>query len=89
MLKQVFVIEGEAKTWEEAISLTSTMLLENRCVKETFLKSCIKREIAFPTGLPTQVPVAIPHTDPAHVNQNAVCVLRLKNSVMFKYGRSG
>ena len=37
----------------------------------------------FPTGLPTNVAVAIPHTDAVHVIENAVCILKLKKKVLF------
>ena len=60
---EIVVIDGEAKTWEEAIHLTAGALLEKGYVKDTFEENCIKREKVFPTGLNTELPIAIPHTE--------------------------
>lgn len=83
MISNVFVIEGAVKTWEEAIDLTFNKLYEEKCVKETFLKGCIERENKFPTGLPTEIPVSIPHTFAEHVLVPAICVLKPENPVRF------
>ena len=82
-LKKVLIIEGDASNWQEAISLTADELFNNGCVKNTFKENCIPREKQFPTGLPTNVAVAIPHTDAIHVIENAVCILKLKKKVLF------
>ena len=52
---EIVVIDGEAKTWEEAIHLTAGALLEKGYVKDTFEENCIKREKVFPTGLNTEL----------------------------------
>ena len=82
-LKKVLIIEGDASNWQEAISLTADELFNNGCVKNTFKENCILREKQFPTGLPTNVAVAIPHTDAIHVIENAVCILKLKMKDLF------
>ena len=69
-------IEGEAKDWEEAISLCGQ-------ADKTFMKACIEREKEYPTGLPSEVPVAIPHSKVDGIKDNCVCFLRLKNPVRF------
>lgn len=51
--------------------------------KSTWLEAVIKRESEFPTGLPTLIPVAIPHTDSVHVNANGVGFFKLKNPIEF------
>ena len=84
MENNVYVIEREASDWEEAILITSCLLYKNGCVKENFAEKCIEREKVFPTGLPSKVPVAIPHTDGSYVIKPAVCMLRLTNPVLFK-----
>lgn len=43
----------------------------------------LARENAYPTGLPTPVPAAIPHTDPAHVLQPGLAVASLAEPVEF------
>jgi len=84
MDNNIYVIEGSPQDWEEAIYLTYHELQEQNCVKESFLDACIEREKNFPTGLPTRIPVAIPHTDTEHVLCSSACLLKLKNPVSFK-----
>lgn len=79
----IMVIDGNAETWEDAISLSADTLYENKYVKKSFKDACIKREREFPTGLPSVFPVAIPHTDAKHVNKDCLCFLRLKKGVDF------
>lgn len=82
-MTELFVIEGEAKCWEDAIRQTSDVLLEKGCVKDDFYESCVKREKVYPTGLTEYCPVALPHTSKDHVDKQAICVLRLKEPVKF------
>ena len=83
MIENVFVIDGSPDNWEECLKLTYQKLLSEGCVKESFLTGCIEREKVFPTGLETEIPVAIPHTDAIHVISPAVCLLRLEKPVSF------
>lgn len=55
-------IEGEAKDWEEAIRLCGQAIADAGYADETFMNACIEREKEYPTGLPSEVPVAIPHS---------------------------
>src|SRR5690606_39865721 len=43
----------------------------------------LKREREFPTGLPTDIPVALPHTDPEHVNRAGIGIATLEHPVDF------
>ncbi len=45
-----------------------------------FMNACIEREKEYPTGLPSEVPVAIPHSKVEGIKDNCVCFLRLKKS---------
>lgn len=83
MNSNVYVIEGKPRNWKEAIRRTSKVLFKNKCVTDGFFDSCIKRELEFPTGLNTLLPVAIPHTDDGDVLQTSVCLMRLKKPVKF------
>jgi PTS system galactitol-specific IIA component len=83
MIKELIGIEKDANTWEEAIRFTSDALLGKRYVKSSFYQACVDREKKFPTGLPTAVPVAIPHTDAGHVNVPSVCLMHLARPVPF------
>lgn len=83
MLKEIIVLDAEVDTWEDALRVTYEELYKYGFVRESFYRACVERERIFPTGLPTNVPVAIPHTDPEHVIVPSVCVLRLKHPVAF------
>ena len=54
-------------------------------VKDTYCNAVLERELIYPTGLNTgDIKVAIPHTDPVHVNSAGISVATLKNRVEFK-----
>jgi PTS system galactitol-specific IIA component len=54
-------------------------------VTELYHDAVIKREEAYPTGLPTGIiNVAIPHTEPEYVKEAAICLGILKRTVNFK-----
>ncbi|SBV97148.1 putative Phosphoenolpyruvate-dependent sugar phosphotransferase system, EIIA 2 [uncultured Eubacteriales bacterium] len=76
-------ISDKADNWEDAIVKTSRALFDAGFVTEEFGSQCIKREREYPTGLGTQIPIAIPHTDSAFVHTSAICVLALESQVPF------
>ncbi|MGI5912884.1 MAG: PTS sugar transporter subunit IIA [Syntrophomonadaceae bacterium] len=79
-----FAIKGSASTDEEAIKLCADKLYEEGCVTDQFANNCIRREKKFPTGMPSELPVAMPHSEAAGVVENAVCVLVLDKPVNFR-----
>lgn len=83
MLTDVLVIDGNPETYEEALKLTFSALHDKGYVEEGFLVGCIEREKVFPSGLEMEIPVAIPHTNPEHVKEPALCVLRMAKPVLF------
>ena len=76
-------IEGEAKDWEEAIRLCGQAIADAGYADETFMNACIEREKEYPTGLPSEVPVAIPHSkvdsDEESIETTAVFNLAIKD----------
>jgi len=84
LINDILIIDGRPETWEEALEYTFNALHEYGYVKKSFLSACIEREKKFPTGLPTKIGVAIPHTDAKHVITPAICVLRLGKPVLFQ-----
>ena len=82
-MDQIYIIEGNAKDWREAIWITSEELQRHGCVTDDFYYSCIKREEEFPRGLTENCPVAIPHTTKEKVKKQAICVLRLQKAIKF------
>ena len=69
---------------KEVIKQMASALEEEGYVKDTFADAIVKRESIYPTGLPVgEINVAIPHTDPEHVNNAAVCLGILDKPVTF------
>ncbi len=74
----------QAADAKAAIELLTAALVESGYAEPEFSVDVWKRELAFPTGLPTQpVAIAIPHADPDHVNNSAVCIGVLATPVEF------
>ncbi|WP_455136739.1 PTS sugar transporter subunit IIA [Thermophilibacter sp.] len=82
-MAEIYALEGDASTWEEALKVTADELLARGCVRPDFYESCVEREREYPTGLTNACPVAIPHTTKDHVVREAIAVLRLRRPVEF------
>ena len=52
-------------------------------VEQSWLAAVVAREKEFPTGLPTPIPVAIPHTDSKYVKASGIGFFRLAQPVTF------
>jgi PTS system galactitol-specific IIA component len=63
---------GESR--EEALRTLAERLVAAGYASPGYAEDVITRERTFPTGLPTDPPVAIPHADPDHVLQPAIAV---------------
>lgn len=75
---------------EELLLQMSSRLEDSGAVRESFPDAVVARERRFPTGLPTPVPSAIPHTDPEHVRRPGIAVALLGGPVDFaEMGGSG
>ncbi len=83
-MTELFVLEGKAANWQEALAITAGKLLEEGCVCDDFYSCCVKREQEYPTGLTDACPVAIPHTSSDHVKRQSICALRLEQPVAFR-----
>jgi len=57
----MILTDCEAKSDVEVIKLLSGLEMEQGYVEEIFIEKIIEREKAYPTGLPTEVQIAIPH----------------------------
>ena len=77
-------IEGSAETAEEAIGLCGRALVDAGFVHEGFARGCIDREVEFPTGICSEIPVALPHCMSEDIVESAVCYLRLTAPVAFR-----
>jgi len=72
-----------ARRAEEAIEILSDKLRAQGYVDDDYSAAVIKREHEFPTGLPTPIPVALPHTDAGHCRRSALAVGILRAPVEF------
>lgn len=79
-----FTIRAGAKDNADAIALCASKLFEEGCVTSEFGSNCIRREENFPTGLPSAIPVAMPHSEVEGVKEDALCLLILNEPVTFK-----
>lgn len=77
------VIHGSARDSTEAIRLCGNALVRAGIVGPSFAQGCIAREKEYPTGLPSDEPVAIPHCSDASIKKDAICVLFLDHPVVF------
>lgn len=74
----------KAVTQQEVFERMAAPLLAAGHVKPEFAEFVGRREQDFPTGLPLgDVAIAIPHTDPEHVNDAAVSIATLEHPIEF------
>ncbi|MGN1377785.1 MAG: PTS sugar transporter subunit IIA [Dorea sp.] len=78
------VIHGSASDKEEAIGMCADALYKAGIVRSQFGQRCIEREQEYPTGLPTEIPTAIPHVKDEGITENTICFLRLDKPVTFR-----
>lgn len=76
--------DGSAATAQDAIRLCGDALEKAGCVTGAFAQGCIDREADYPTGLCTQIPVALPHCKSDAILHSALCYLRLNEPVEFR-----
>lgn len=75
----------EANNYNDVLTFIADTLYEKGYVKETYKEALLKREENFATGLPTEpIGIAIPHSDPEHVNKPCIIIVQLKNTVKFR-----
>lgn len=69
----------------DAINQTAKILLNKGLVKESYIEAIKKREESFPTGLKFEnYGIAIPHTDPEHVINEAILINILEKPIKFE-----
>ncbi|MBS5989190.1 PTS sugar transporter subunit IIA [Anaerococcus hydrogenalis] len=83
--EDLIFIDLDCDSREELIKYISDQMMNVGKVKDTYCNAVLERELIYPTGLNTgDIKVAIPHTDPVHVNSAGISVATLKNRVEFK-----
>jgi PTS system galactitol-specific IIA component len=84
------IVGLEADDAPAALRALSARLREIGAVTDAFEAAVLRREDRHPTGLPTLVPAAIPHTDPEHVLTPGFAVAIPEHPVAFgEVGSSG
>lgn len=84
----VVIFEDEMSRGE-VIRQLAARLEAGGYVKETFADSVLAREEIFPTGLPMEVGMAIPHTNAECVKRNALAIAVLRHPVTFEQMGAG
>lgn len=83
--EEVALLDLETTNSTDTLSALADALYQKGVVKDTYKAAVIDREEHFATGLLGEyVGVAIPHTDPEHVNKAQIAFARLKEPVHFK-----
>ncbi|MBI3430289.1 MAG: PTS sugar transporter subunit IIA [Actinobacteria bacterium] len=67
----------------DALGKIATCGYQLDLVEQSWLAAVVDREKEFPTGLPTPIPVAIPHTDSKYVKASGIGYFRLAQPVTF------
>lgn len=84
------IVGLEADDAPAALKALSARLRELGAVTDSFEAAVLLREERQPTGLPTFVPAAIPHTDPEHVLTPGLAIAIPRDPVAFgEIGSSG
>lgn len=69
---------------DELFAVMASRLGDLGRTRDTFLRGLIERETNYPTGLPVNGGVAIPHTDAEHVICDSISIATLAEPVGFR-----
>ncbi|GHE12262.1 PTS sugar transporter subunit IIA [Klenkia taihuensis] len=83
LTEDLALVHPEVTGTEDLLRLMAEQARRAGRVHDTFADAVVARERRFPTGLPTPVPAAIPHTDAGHVAEAGVVVALLARPVEF------
>lgn len=82
-LPETCLVNLAAPDAEQALRALAGRALAAGAVGDGFAEAVVVREHTYPTGLPTAVPVAIPHADAGHVTRPGFAVATLAAPVPF------
>lgn len=80
---ELCLVRPDVRDRETLLRLIARSAAEQGYVAATFEDALVERERVFPTGLPTPVPVAIPHTDSVHVLRPGLAAALLAEPIPF------
>lgn len=67
----------------QVLTALANRVVDGGFAQASLTSAVLTREASYPTGLPTPIPAAIPHTDPEHVLQPGLAVASLPQPVDF------
>lgn len=82
--KQNIYLNLDISQKDEFFDFISEKLYKGGFVKETYSQALKDREKEYPTGLPLEIGVAIPHTSSEYVNKDTFAVSVFKNPILFE-----
>ena len=83
LIKEFTNLSLSAMSDTQALTLIHDVGQAAGLIKPSWLEAALTREASSPTGLPTSIPVAIPHTDAEHCYQNGIGFFKLTKPVEF------
>ncbi len=84
LTERLVSLDVDASNRWEVIKLLCSKMRGEKLIKDNFLDNVIEREKAAPTGLPTEIGIAIPHTTGDHVIKSSIAMAQLKKPVTFQ-----
>ncbi len=83
---ELVFFDFEAEDREDFFKKLGKELGDRGYIKDTWYDAITTREANYPTGLACQaINVAIPHTDPEHLEKPYIAVIKPKKPVVFEY----
>lgn len=77
------VPKDEGTSFASLTRFVARHLEADGCVASSWVEAVLAREQLYPTGLPLEPPVAIPHADETHALKDALVVVRLAEPLAF------
>ena len=82
--ERIALFHRHAESRDEALKMLAEEFIKSGVAKDTFYEGIMSREKVFATGLSlNNMCVAIPHTDPEHVNRTQIGFMSLDAPVEF------
>ncbi|RIE16275.1 BglG family transcription antiterminator [Candidatus Cryosericum septentrionale] len=82
--ERLIFLQISVNSSREVIKLLGNVLIKNGFAKDGLVEDILSREKKFPTGINTDIPIAIPHTSPEFTIKKGLAIATLKNPVKFR-----
>jgi len=81
--ERLIFLQISVNSSREVIKLLGNALIKNGFAKDGLVEAILSREKKFPTGINTEIPIAIPHSGPEFTIKKGLAIVTLKNLVKF------